>query len=67
MHAPREHRHRRVARAPEQEFAGVADDGGGLRPRDLAVRDLGLDVDGVDDVAEPRAEDHADARLQLRA
>ena len=63
VHASRERDHRRLADAAENHLARVADDGRRLRARNRGVGNLGVDVDGVDDVAEAGAEHHADARF----
>ena len=51
----------------EDHAAGVSEDRGGLGAGDLAVGDGGLDVDTVDDVAEPGAENETEARLERRS
>ena len=51
----------------EDHAAGVSEDRRGLGAGDLAVGNGGLDVDTVDDVAEPGAENETEARLERRS
>jgi len=63
VNASLHHHHRRSVYARQDHPPLMSDHGRRFRAGDVGVGDGGLDLEGIDDVAESRAEDHADLRL----